>query len=105
MKGKTKDVAVMPSDQFLERLAVSALSLFDEELFLVGIMNSLCGPFQYSFHGYGYLDSRNPEKYQGNSDFGIRNSELRKGNQFLLLNSEFRIPKSEFPSSHPQGRL
>jgi hypothetical protein len=29
------------------------LSLFDQQLLVFRIVNSLCSPFQYRFHGYG----------------------------------------------------
>src|SRR5688572_19266089 len=97
MESKPKDVPVMPPDQFLERLAVSALSLFDEELFLVGIMNSLCGPFQYSFHGYGYLDSRNKEKYQ--EKFGETGAGS-SGDRLRIRSTEFGVcPQNSPPPS------
>ena len=49
---KTENVPVMPSDQLLKCLTVTALGLLDKELFVLRLVNSLCGPFQYSFHGY-----------------------------------------------------
>jgi hypothetical protein len=32
---------------------------------------SLCGPFQYSFHGYGYLDARNAKTSRGDFRNGV----------------------------------
>jgi len=42
----------MPSDQLLKCFTVTSLSLLDKMLLIFRLMNSLCGPFQYSFHGY-----------------------------------------------------
>jgi hypothetical protein len=58
MKCKPKDVPVMPTDQLLEGLTVATLRLFDEELFVLGFVNSMCSPFQDSFHGHERLDAR-----------------------------------------------
>ena len=44
----------MPSDQLLKSLTIAALGLRYKELFVFRFMNSLCGPFQYSFHGYEF---------------------------------------------------
>jgi hypothetical protein len=44
MEGKPEDIPVMPSDQFLESLAIPALRLFNEELFVVGVLHALSGP-------------------------------------------------------------
>ena len=35
---------------------------------------------------------------EGNSEFGIRNSDFGVEQALLIPNSEFRNPKSEFPS-------
>ena len=42
----------MPSDQLLKCLTITALGLLYEELLVFRLVNSLCGPFQYGFHGY-----------------------------------------------------
>ena len=42
----------MPSDELLKCFTITILCLLDKQLFVVGLVNSLCGPFQYSFHGY-----------------------------------------------------
>lgn len=43
----------MPSDQLLKCLTITALSLLDQQFLIFRFVYSLCGPFQYSFHGYG----------------------------------------------------
>lgn len=66
----------MPSDQFLESFSTAALCLFDKQLLVFRIVNSLCSPLQYGFHGHGFLDARNREKSGGNCEFHISNCEL-----------------------------
>jgi hypothetical protein len=38
------------------------LSLLDEQFLVFRFVYPLCGPFQYSFHGYGYLDARKTKR-------------------------------------------
>jgi hypothetical protein len=54
MEGKPENIPVMPSDELFESFSISALRLLNEELFFVGVVNTLCSPFQYGFHGYGF---------------------------------------------------
>jgi hypothetical protein len=56
----------MPSDQLLKCIAVAVLRLFDEEFFVLGFVNSLCGPFQYRFHGHGLFGRPWNQKVGGN---------------------------------------
>ena len=48
----------MPSDQLLKCFTITTLSLLDEQFLIFRFVYPLCGPFQYCFHGYGYLDAR-----------------------------------------------
>ena len=41
----------MPSDQLLKCFTITTLSLLDEQFLVFRFVYSLCGPFQYSFHG------------------------------------------------------
>jgi hypothetical protein len=38
------------------------LSLLDQQFLIFRFVYSLCGPFQYSFHGYGVLDARKSKR-------------------------------------------
>jgi hypothetical protein len=38
------------------------LSLLDEQFLVFRFVYPLCGPFQYSFHGYGVLDARKSKR-------------------------------------------
>ena len=49
----------MPSDELLKCFTITILRLRDEQLFVIGLVNALCSPLQYSFHGYEHLDARN----------------------------------------------
>ena len=42
----------MPSDKLLKCFTITILRLLDEQFLIFGLVNSLCGPLQYSFHGY-----------------------------------------------------
>src|SRR5262245_21047367 len=50
---QSQDVPIMPSDQLLKCFTISVLCLLDKEFLVFRLVNSLCGPFQYSFHGHG----------------------------------------------------
>jgi hypothetical protein len=39
------------------------LSLLDQQFLIFRFVYPLCGPFQYSFHGYGYFDARKTKRY------------------------------------------
>ena len=58
----------MPSDQLLKCFTITTLGLFDELLFVFRLVNSLCGPFQYSFHGHGSLDARENKTFGTGTD-------------------------------------
>src|SRR2546422_9046165 len=66
---KTENIPIMPSDQLLKRFPVAALGLLYEELFVFRFMNSLCGPFQYSFHGYELWTPVKPKRIRGFTSF------------------------------------
>ena len=55
----------MPSDQLLKCFTITTLGLFDEKLLILRFVNSLYGPFQYSFHGHGCLDARKTKRLEG----------------------------------------
>jgi len=59
---QSKDVPVMPSDQLLKCFTITTLSLLDQQFLIFRFVYPLCGPFQYSFHGYGYLDARKTKR-------------------------------------------
>ena len=55
----------MPSDQLLKCLTITTLGLLDQDFLVFRFVNSLCGPFQYGFHGHGVLDARETERLEG----------------------------------------
>src|SRR5262249_34666623 len=95
----------MPSDQLLKCLTIAALGLFDKDFLVVRFVNSLCGPFQYGFHGHGVFDARKTKRLGGNSGLAeIPSRNFRPG--FVPRN--YSIDESLLSGGNPiqiPGRL